>query len=209
VTSSLTNLARTPSLSCGLRTCSWMTLCMCKQLTLHRQSSSFPATERRWQYRQYVRTTVAVRVIWWWFSAWRATITDTLLQTATSTSSVRTSAAQFTFLYKHNVVVYETILLSVTEWIALTPVKYFGQIVITIESEAPAVARWQLWHGIERLPNNMTFWATVYKTVRPVLSCLSVSLSCPVLSVCNVGVLSSLFTTNGSTTRKKEKKATA
>ena len=35
-----------------------------------------------------------------------------------------------------------------------------------------------------------SFWATVCKTVRPMLSdrCLSV-LSCPVLSVCDVGVL--------------------
>jgi len=36
----------------------------------------------------------------------------------------------------------------------------------------------------------LIFWATVCKTVRPMLSdrCLSV-LSCPLLSVCNVGVL--------------------
>jgi len=44
------------------------------------------------------------------------------------------------------------------------------------------------------LGKNLKFWATVYKTVRCLLSdrcpvCLSVGLSCPVLSVCNVGVL--------------------
>jgi len=76
----------------------WRMCFICDQLTLRRPSFSFRATARRWRCRQYARTTVAGRTIWWWSSARRATCTDMCWPTDTSTFSVGSRSFVFALL---------------------------------------------------------------------------------------------------------------